>query len=68
MWVHWEQAGNSGSSFAVWGETGFAGSSKSGINGSSGSGFAGCKLVVVDMAPLVAENLDWPGVGKKLRI
>jgi len=64
--LRWEQAGSSRSSFAGWGETGFAGSSgsgfagsgESGFAGSSGAGLAGSKLVAVDMTLPVADNQD----------
>jgi len=46
----------------------WCGSSESGFTGSSGSGFAGSKLVAVDMASLVAENLDYLCAGKKIWI
>jgi len=58
MWLHWEQGGSGESSLAVWGGTGFA--------GSSWSGLAGSKLVVVDMASLVAENQNSLWAGMKL--
>ena len=43
IWLHWKQADSGGSGFAGRGETGIAGS----------------KLVAVDMASLVAQNLHW---------
>ena len=55
IWLCWEQAGSSGSDFAVMGETQFS--------GSSGSGFARSKLVLADLASLVAVHLGllvWP--------
>jgi len=49
IWLCWEPAGSGGFGFAGRGETGFACCSR--------SGFAGRKLVAVDLAMLVAENL-----------
>jgi len=42
IWLHWEQAGSGGSGFTAKGKT----------------GFAGRKLVAVDLASLVAVDLD----------
>jgi hypothetical protein len=49
-WLCWEQVGSSGSSYNARCETGFAGISESALTG--------IILVGVDMALLVAENLD----------
>jgi len=57
IWLCWEQADSSGS--------GFAGRREAGLAGFSGFGFAGSKLVVVEMASLVAVNLDSLWAGKQ---
>jgi len=69
IWLCWEQADSSGSGFTGRGETSFAGSSGSGFTGRKlvvvewslsplrQSGFAGSKLVAVNLASLVGVKL-----------
>jgi len=62
IWLRWEQAGSSGSGFTGRGETDFAGSKIVAVECSLSPlgqpGFAGSKLVALDLASLVAVDLD----------
>jgi len=62
IWLRWEEAGSSGmltlTSLTIWLHWKQPGSGGSGFAGSSGSGLIESMLVRVDVASLVAENLD----------
>jgi len=61
IWLHWEQAGSSGSGFAGRGETSFAGSSGAGYTGRGETGCAEGKLVAVEWALLAGLKVASPG-------
>jgi hypothetical protein len=58
IWLRWEQAVSAGSGFPGSSGFGFVGRGESGFAGSCRFGRTGSKLVVMDMASLVAQSLD----------